>query len=169
MPTTFTDETVHALGELTLTYMFLDQVVTDLIIDLDEQDDELGARAQFIRVPFSKKLEKVAQQLEARLAIAPAATDVIARSRALLERARNASEHRHDLVHGHCFTDRQTKDIVIVNFGKDRGARIRTVKPEAIARVSNELGDVALAILAVTSEIRSALTAIGLYGGPSLA
>ncbi len=143
MATEFNDDIVYQFGVLAITYIFLDQVITDFVIQLNRPPDELAARADLIRIPLSRRVEDLRQFIlkpSLRLQL------LTERLPVLFDRASELIRQRNDLVHGHVFTNKETNDVTLVNFGKGRTARLRNLDPDLIAKLGEEVGDLALEI-----------------------
>lgn len=156
MPTEFDDQIIYELGVLVATFIFLDQTVTDMWVDLsDHGGPELTIRAQFMPIGFGAKVERLKEKIQERLAGNPAATPIIESACSILDRAAEVAKKRNDVIHGHSFTHKNTGEIYLVNLRKDRTARIR-VSQQEISEISDTVSDVALDLLRESSNVRSA-------------
>jgi hypothetical protein len=152
MATEFSDDIVYQFGVLAITYIFLDQVITDFAIQLNRPPDELAARADLIRIPLSRRVEDLRQCIAQPFFETPIATE---RLPVLFDRASELIRQRNDLVHGHVFTNKETKDVTLVNFGKGRRARLRNLDPDLIGKLGEEIGDLALEILSQSVRLKT--------------
>jgi len=151
----FDDQIVFELGALTVAQIFMDQVITDLAIDLDETGNELQARADFMPRSFTEKIKYVDGRIQERVLDRSLAV----RCSALLRRAKELAHHRNDLVHGHVFKHRQTDEVVLVNIGRNRKGRIHKIDAAEIAKLSEDIADVAFELLNESSAVRCSLPA----------
>jgi hypothetical protein len=156
----FDDATVFQLGRLTLAFILLDQAITDLTSDLLECRDGRIARGMVVRLNFQAKVDALKWLIERRGEAVPASQGAVRELHGLLHQARELATHRNDLIHGHVYTHKETREVLLVNFGKGRQARLRGVDAEEIAQLNDQMTDVGLALIAQASRVRSELLGV---------
>jgi len=151
-----TNKITYQLGVLVAAFILLDQTVTDLWIDLNASAPGQNTRAPFMRDQFGGKIRKLKSRIATVFKGHPSLAPKVGAWNLMLDRAAEVANRRNDVIHGHCCKHKHTGELYLVNLSNRGPATIR-LDALQISEVSDAITDVALALVAESSNVRTAL------------